>query len=269
MAEAQQVMSFFEPARLLWGLLAGLVIIAYWVRRRRVEHSLSTVLLWQQALAMRSRWRRWRKAVSIALGLAIVFCLTLALADPYRTAAFNNRTHVVIVIDNSPGMSASDREPSRFKQSADRAKRFARELGRHDRAGLLSTAGPTRVLCGLTENHERIDELLQTVELQNTDSSLSETIALARGMLQGRHNPQVVVFSDSAHVAGDPLFKANNITWVPKLGSGEPIGVTRSKDLSRGLFNSPAGQSLWIPLAGIALVMIVVQWFTNQRRLTV
>jgi hypothetical protein len=78
-------MTLFRPEALFWAVLA-VPLVALYLRGDRVpRHVVSAGPLWQKVLAertSRARWRRWRRPVSLALQLLVLFALVLALAEP-------------------------------------------------------------------------------------------------------------------------------------------------------------------------------------------
>ena len=73
-----------------------------------------TCPFWQQRLAeepLRARWQRWRTPVSLVLHMLTVILLALAAAGP----AIPPPQRIVLILDNSATMRATDVQPSRFE----------------------------------------------------------------------------------------------------------------------------------------------------------
>lgn len=78
-------MTFLSPGALVWALWAAPILLFYAWRVRSPRYHVSTGQLWAQVFSSprpRSRWRRWRHPVSLAVQLLILLTLVAALAQP-------------------------------------------------------------------------------------------------------------------------------------------------------------------------------------------
>lgn len=78
-------MTFLSPGVLAWALWAAPILLFYAWRVRSPRYQVSTGPLWVQVCSparLRSRWRRWRHPVSLAVQLLILLTLVAALAEP-------------------------------------------------------------------------------------------------------------------------------------------------------------------------------------------
>src|SRR5436190_7309857 len=111
-------MSFLTPLALLLSLIAVPIIILYMLKLRRREVEVSSTLLWQ--LLMRDReanspWQRLRRNLLLLLQLLLLSMLVLALARPFLHVPTIAAGTVVVLLDGSASMNATDVEPSRFE----------------------------------------------------------------------------------------------------------------------------------------------------------
>ena len=108
-------MNFAHPLALLLLLLLVPVALLYWLRVRVPSRTVGTGLFWQKALAeekTRWRWQRWRTKVSVAVQMIIVVLIALAAAGPQIPAS----KRIVLIIDNSATMRATDVQPTRTRR---------------------------------------------------------------------------------------------------------------------------------------------------------
>jgi len=111
-------MNLAYPNMLLWALLAVPVVIFYILKIRLRRIPVSTVIFWQQIFEEkkpRSIWQRLRHIVSLLVQLALLFLLVAARPEPFRASELNTARRVVLVIDNSASMNATDVAPSRLE----------------------------------------------------------------------------------------------------------------------------------------------------------
>src|SRR5580700_4565315 len=110
-------MSFANPTAWLWGLLVVPVVIFYILKIRLKRVPVSTVLFWQQIFdekRPRSLWQRLRHLVSLLVQLALLALLVAALAEPFFAWEVLSGRRVILVLDNSASMNATDVAPSRL-----------------------------------------------------------------------------------------------------------------------------------------------------------
>ena len=120
-------MPFLTPLFLLLGLLAGPIILLYMLRLRRQEMRVSSTLLWQKLLRDREAnapWQRLRRNLLLILQLLILAFLVLALARPFIPVSTVVSGNVVVLLDASASMQATDVEPNRFAAAQADLNRF-------------------------------------------------------------------------------------------------------------------------------------------------
>ncbi len=120
-------MNFAHPLALLLLLLLVPVALLYWLRVGVPRQVVGAGQFWQRALAeekFRYRWRRWRSRVSLALQMLIVVLLALAAAGPQVPAPMR----MVLIIDNSATMRATDVQPTRLDAAKAAARRLVENL---------------------------------------------------------------------------------------------------------------------------------------------
>jgi Ca-activated chloride channel homolog len=102
----------------------------------------------------RGRPARWRH-VPIALMLVALLLLTVVMAGPTRAAKIpRNRAVIMLAIDCSQSMRATDIPPSRLDAAREQAKTFARQLTPGINLGLIAFAGTANVLVSPTPDHD-------------------------------------------------------------------------------------------------------------------
>src|SRR5438876_10145115 len=114
-------MNFLSPFALLLGTLTVPLLLLYFLKVRRRQLPVSSLLLWEAALRDREAstfFQRLQRDPLLILQLLALLALTLALARPTVTVLGDGARKVVVVLDNSASMKARDVSPSRF----DRAK---------------------------------------------------------------------------------------------------------------------------------------------------
>jgi len=127
-AEQGPSMSFAVPSALAFALIALPIIVFYILKVRLRQVPISTNMFWKQIFdekPPRSLWHRFRHLLSLLAQLLLMGLMVLALADPSFSWQMLKARRVVLVIDNSASMQATDVSPTRFDAAIDRAIELA------------------------------------------------------------------------------------------------------------------------------------------------
>jgi von Willebrand factor type A domain/Aerotolerance regulator N-terminal len=122
-------MGFLSPttALIAAGITVPLLVSLYFLKLRRRQVMISSTLLWKKAIQdmqVNSPFQRLRRSLLLLLQLLILGALLFAMARPTMQTTAAPGQRVVIVIDQSGSMNATDVSPTRL----DEAKKAALEL---------------------------------------------------------------------------------------------------------------------------------------------
>src|SRR5437868_9167982 len=118
-------MNLANPSALLWAALAIPIVIFYILKIRLRRIPVSTVIFWRQIFdekKPRSLWQRLRHLVSLLVQLLLIALLVAALTEPFLASEAKNARRVILVIDNSASMTATDAEPNRLAKAKEEAQ---------------------------------------------------------------------------------------------------------------------------------------------------
>ncbi|MEY8689327.1 MAG: VWA domain-containing protein [Leptothrix sp. (in: b-proteobacteria)] len=160
-------LNFIWPS-LLWtlALLPLLVLLYVWLLRRRQRSALTfaSLGLIRQAAGPGRHWRRHVPPALIGLALT---CLLFGLARPVATLTLPLREQtLMLAMDVSGSMRATDVEPSRIVASQTAAKAFVKDLPRQVRIGVVSFAGTAAVVQAPTLSREDVIAAIDRFQLQ-------------------------------------------------------------------------------------------------------
>jgi Ca-activated chloride channel family protein len=158
----------FQWPSLLWGLLLvpALVGAYLWLlkRRRRSTVRLASIAVARAALGPGPGWRRH---VPPALMLVAITALLFAAARPMAVVnlPLTQRT-IMLAMDVSGSMRATDVKPNRIVASQEAAKAFVNSLPRDVKVGIVSFAGTAAVVQAPTVSREDIIAAIDRFQLQ-------------------------------------------------------------------------------------------------------
>lgn len=231
-------MSFITPLFLLLGLLAGPIILLYMLRLRRRELLVSSTLLWQKLLRDREAnapWQKLRRNLLLILQLLILTALVLALARPFFPVPAITSGSVVVLLDGSASMQASDVEPSRFAVAKAEVEQIISDLSGNSQMTLIQVGQTPTVLAASTNDQTVLRQALENVQAEAATANWAAAFALATGAAQGFSDARILIISDGGLPGDLPPLPVESI-YVPIGSSGENLALTAlaTRDTERG-----------------------------------
>src|SRR6266550_7870209 len=110
-------MPFATPLALLGLLFVPAVIAMYLLKLRRDEAVVPSTLLWSRLVAdveANAPWQRLRRSLLLLLQLLLVAILAMLAARPFLERPAGLARDLVVVIDTSASMAATDVTPDRL-----------------------------------------------------------------------------------------------------------------------------------------------------------
>ncbi|MCV7384505.1 VWA domain-containing protein [Mycolicibacter longobardus] len=192
---------FFLFLFVVMGLVA-LYILMQVARQRRILRFANMELLESVAPKSPTRWRH----LSAILLIASLLLFTVAMAGPTHDVRIpRNRAVVMLVIDVSQSMRATDVEPSRLVAAQEAGKQFADELTAGINLGLIAYAGTATVLTSPTTNREATKAAIDKLQLADRTATgegiftALQAIATVGAVIGGGDTPppaRIVLLSD-------------------------------------------------------------------------
>jgi Ca-activated chloride channel family protein len=163
----KSLMTFIWP-EMLWSLLAVPLLIAlyWWLLRRRKKTALryANLSLVKEAMGKRAAWRRH---VPPVLLLMAVTTLLIAAARPAAKITLPSAEKtIVLAIDVSGSMRATDVQPDRITAAKEAAKAFVVDLPRTVRIAVVQFAGTAAVVQAPTLSRDDVVAAIDRFQLQ-------------------------------------------------------------------------------------------------------
>jgi Ca-activated chloride channel family protein len=205
-------LAFLAPNRLLILLIIPALILAYIfasLRKNRRGMRFTNTSMLDVVVPKQSQWRRH---LAVALSLLSLITLTAAFARPKTQIDVpRERATVVLVIDASQSMQATDVKPTRLDAAKQAAIDFVNKLPEKYNVSVVSMAGASAVLVPPTTAHNTVQNAINSIQLQDS-TAIGEGIATALRALQQApkdpNNPNsiapgaIVLLSDGSNTAG-------------------------------------------------------------------
>lgn len=177
-------MSFDAPWRLLLLLVVPLLLGAYLLvlrSRRRAAVRFAALPMLESVLPRERPWRRHAAALAALVPLVL---LIVAFARPEAQVRVPRaRAVVMVVIDVSLSMQATDVDPNRITAAQNAARRFAAELPATFDVGLVTFAGSASVDLAPTTDREQFDRAVAGIRLAES-TAIGEAVYTALAAAQ-------------------------------------------------------------------------------------
>jgi len=211
-------LTFLNPER-LWVLIIVPLMIAgyiYLVRmKKKTGMRFTNTAILGQVVPKQSQWRRH---LAVALSLAALVALSLAWARPNGVEMqARERATVVMVLDISLSMQATDVKPSRLDAAKEAALAFVKALPAQYNISVVSLSGNPSVRLPPTTDRAQAQQAIRSLKLQES-TAVGESIYTALSALQlapkGTDSTPapgaIVLLSDGQNTAGRSPAQAAN-----------------------------------------------------------
>ena len=198
----------------LWLLAAVVALAAAYVAvqvvgRRRYAVRFTNLALLGSVAPKRPGWRRH---VPAGLLLLALLAMVVSLARPaHEEEVPRERATIIMAIDVSISMDATDVLPSRLEAARAAARSFADELPEPINLGLVAFAGTASVLVAPTTDHASVIDAISRLQLAEAtaigEAVLASLDAIAGVPPAGDGEPvpaHIVLMSDGETTAGTP-----------------------------------------------------------------
>jgi Ca-activated chloride channel family protein len=223
-------MGFLTPLALAFACLSIPIIIMYMLKLRRRDVLVSSTLLWQRLLRDREAnapWQRLRRNLLLLLQLLILAVLTLALARPFVPTHVVVSGSVVVLLDASASMQATDVAPTRFEAARRAAQEVVTGLGPDDVATIILVGPQPRVLAAATNDRAVLRRALDAAAPTDGPADWETAFALAAASLADGGETQVAIISDGALPDSLPVLPgAGEVRFVGVGESANNLAIT-------------------------------------------
>jgi Ca-activated chloride channel homolog len=197
-----------------WWLLAVVPVLALagvyvWVQLHRRSYAMrfSNLDLLRSLTPRGIGWRRHASAGALVLSL---FVLALGMARPaVDMSQPMERATVILAIDVSLSMEATDVAPTRFKAAQTAAKEFIRELPKNFNVGVVSFAKSANVVASPSKDREQALTAIDGLQLAESTAtgeavftSLQAIASVPADGAQGAPPARIVLLSDGFRTYG-------------------------------------------------------------------
>ena len=194
-------MPFLAPIALAGLLFLPLIVVFYLLKLRRDERRVSSTYLWRQLVQdveANAPWQRLRRSLLLFLQLLLVIALALLAARPFLERPAGLARDLVLVIDASASMSATDELPNRLEAAKAAARKALDGLPSDGRVSVVVAAGTARVIANETTDRGRLERAIASVEPTAYSGGLDDALKLASKLADRHAGTEILLVTDAA-----------------------------------------------------------------------
>ena len=258
-------MSFLTPTAALVaaGITVPLLVAMYFLKLRRREVKVSSTLLWRRAvqdLRVNSPFQKLRRNLLLLLQLLVLAGLLLALARPAAQATAPRGSRVIILVDQSASMNATDVAPSRLARAKDQALRLieGQDMSSGGGAMVVAFAREARVMQPLTTDKDLLRAAVRAIEPTDHSGDLAPALRLIEPYVAGPAKTaggQAVGGGAPAGGASPPSAATVYVLSDGQLARGEDLSL-RGGDLR---YVRVCGDPVAAPVDNLAIVQLTAR----------
>jgi Ca-activated chloride channel homolog len=240
--------SFLAPLSFALILLALPILVMYMLKLRRREVLVSSTLLWQAVLRDRQAntpWQKLRRNLLLFLQLLILAALIFSLARPAIPVPSLSSGSLVVLLDASASMNATDVKPTRFEAARAAVRTLIDGLPANAHMTLILASTRPVVLASAEADRTELQRALENAQPTQGEADWATAFALAAGAStlnegvkgSGEGAATTVVVSDGA-------LPDNGLPPLPGEVRFLPVGTSNNNLSITALSSRPAGEGI-------------------------
>ncbi len=191
----------FAQLAAIFGVAAAFATALYILKLRRRAVAVPFSKLWEKILRDKeatSLFSRLKRLLSLLVQLALLALLAFALGDPRAAATLIKGRNLVVIVDASASMQATDVPPAknRLEAAKDEVKKVIRGLGGSDRMLIAQMDAAITPLGPMSSDTSELERGLDSIKATDARADFPRALRFATDSLRGVDNAEIVVVSD-------------------------------------------------------------------------
>lgn len=222
-------MNFLAPLAFSLTILLPVIVALYLLKLRREEQRVSSTYLWRtlvRDMAANAPWQRLKPNLLLLLQLLFLIALILALARPFVWSDAAAGSHLILVMDTSASMGATDVKPDRLGAAVDSARRLIGSLPSSGRVTVIEAGAQVRVPVSGASGPDAASAL-EALRPGPSGADFDSALTLAAAIAAREPDSEVAILSDGHITLPDNLTLAGRVRYIPigKEGDNQALGA--------------------------------------------
>ena len=221
-------MQFLTPLGLSLAALAAPIILLYMLKLRRKQTQVSSTLLWERLLRDKQAnapWQKLKRNLLLLLQLLILAALVFAFARPIVSTPAVASGAVIVLLDASASMNATDLVPSRFEAARQTIQTLIDGLTGDSRMTLILVSATPHALTASETDHALLKKALAEAAPSQSSADWQSAFALAAGAAHGGGETTTLIISDGGLPEGLPALPGE-VRYVPIGTAADNLAIT-------------------------------------------
>lgn len=243
-------MTLLSPLALLLLALILPIVALYLLKLRRQDRVVSSTYLWQRFVRdveANAPWQKLRRNLLLLLQILFLLFLILALARPTTPTEGVVGQAVVLILDTSASMAATDVDLTGLTDLSglgvatrlDAAKAAARDLVANlpdnARVTIITAAGgEVEILASASQDRRQVLEVLGAAQVTALNSNLDPALTLAEAIVAREPGAEIVLLSDGVVELPERLSAPVRFVPVGQSGANQSISALSVTPNQRG-----------------------------------
>ncbi len=201
-------MQFLTPLAFTLAALLPIIVALYFLKLRRTEQRVSSTYLWRTLVrdtAANAPWQKLKPNLLLLLQLLFLIALIVALARPFVWGDTAASSHLILVLDTSASMRASDVAPNRLGDAISQARRLIQNLPNDARVTVIDAGASVRVpVSGATDKNAAY-RALENLRAGLGETDMASALTLAATIAENEPDAELVILSDGHFVVPENI----------------------------------------------------------------
>lgn len=194
-------MGLVAPLALLGLVFVPLIVAFYMLRLRRPRHEVSSTFLWQQLVRdveANAPWQRLRRSLLLLLQLLLAVILAVLVAQPFVERPAGLARDLVLVIDASASMAATDVFPTRLEAAKRAAAEAIAGLPSGGKVSVIAAAETAQLVANEATDRGRIGRAIGSISQSRAAGDMTDALLLAGKLAERAVGAEILVVTDDA-----------------------------------------------------------------------
>lgn len=222
-------MSFLAPWAFLLSLLLPVIVALYLLKLRRTEREVPSVYLWRRMVRdveANAPWQRLRANLLLILQLLFLLALILSLARPFTWTSGVGGQALILTLDTSASMSATDTQPTRLEAAKDQALSLVDSLPEGARLTVIAAGDKAQVMLASSQDRRQARLAIERIRPGAGGANLSVALELASAIAARQPDAEIVVLSDGRVGLPEQMVVKGRLRYLPIGISGENQAIS-------------------------------------------
>lgn len=223
----------------IWAALAAVplcIVLLYFLKLKRQSVVVPSTLIWRRSmedLRVNSLFQRLRRNILLIMQLLTVAMILLALTGPSWVGSSTSGRRLIIAIDQSASMSATDVAPNRLSVAKSKATALINSMTASDLAMIIAFSDTAEVVSSYTSNKNLLKQKIQAIEPSERRTNLREALQVADGLANpsrqreggiatAESTPKLVILTDGGFADIQGFSLGNLEPELIVIGQGPP-----------------------------------------------